>query len=66
MTDEGLRCRCGSDQCIALVEGVWSPSRRVTADEYRAAVEEVETLGWVGRMVRADETETIWVWTPAV
>lgn len=55
MTDEGLRCGCGSESCVVTADGVWTPSRRTTVEERDEAVETFTAAavsGWIGRVVR--------------
>ena len=54
MTEDGLMCRCGSEGCIALSGGVWTPSRRITTDERAEAIRTFAApaaMAWVGAMV---------------
>lgn len=37
MTDDGVRCSCGSDGCVVTAVGVWTPSRTVNAAEWAEA-----------------------------
>jgi hypothetical protein len=54
-TDDGVVCCCGSPSCIVTADGVWTPSRPITAAERDEAVETftaASVSGWVGRMLR--------------